>query len=751
MRRIVLVTAVLAATCVAPAYSSAARDDCAQGEHCPKKSKPKRHRAPKGHRADGNLKDWRGTPTYIAGQSITSRGEFIYTDYLFDDYGPDLNGHIDQPAFRSALAPTRGDYRYPKDDPRYANNGADLREFRIAADKKTVHLLIGLETMTRKDAAVAMIAFDTDHSDHSSMLGGNWPDGAGIHTPGPETFVTTWGTGSRLTSALPNGKNWKLRTAVNLAENTIEVDIPRKALGPAAPTSRVWVVTGLNDGHGKFAQQTQGATAVFDTAFQTQHYTRFTGGGWNDDDQATRLATGDISGFDGSFSMSRLLAGKSDPRPPIQPGRYTRIFRSAKNYGEGIALKDPTAGGSIGGDQTPEFKSPWQEYALYIPKGYDPRHPNVFTLDGHSLDSSYLEYFTVAPNQQVQLGDQRRSIIITPLSRGTDTWYIDSGLIDTIEAWNDARRHYPIDDNRTFITGYSMGGYMTYRLGLLMPDRFSKASVYVGPPIYQLWPYPLPPVPADHFTAIGNTNEIVDNAHDLPYEINHGNADELVPVAGVQRQVDTFQAAGNAYVFYRHSANDHLAFILNDEWSHTRDFLGTAPRVKNPIEVVYKRYPAMDLPQDGLRFDSAYWVSGIGVRGSQTDTSNFGEVRATTFGFGGHRTKPQQELPVPVSGPVSPGIKFEQRQVAGAAIVKRNGFEATLTKLDHITFDVGRMGLSAGGPISIHVVSDGVSTLNLLGRFPSSASAAGGAVSHRIAGGLAVTVPGGTHDVTVTP
>src|SRR5438132_10903320 len=160
MRRIVLAAAVLAATCISPAASQAGTKDCDQGEHCPKPA-PKGHRkpAPKGHRADGNLRDWRGTPTYIAGQSITSRGEFIYTDYLFDDYGPDLNGRVDQPVFRSALAPTRGDYRYPKDDPRYANNGADLREFRIAADKKTVHLLIGLETMTRKDAAVAMIAF----------------------------------------------------------------------------------------------------------------------------------------------------------------------------------------------------------------------------------------------------------------------------------------------------------------------------------------------------------------------------------------------------------------------------------------------------------------------------------------------------------------------------------------------------------------------------------------------------------------
>src|SRR2546423_13357889 len=233
MRRIVLVAAVLVATCVAPAASRAAHDDCAQGEHCPKKAPAKRHRAPKGHRADGKLRDWRGTPTYIAGQSITSRGEFIYTDYLFDDYGPDLNGRTDQPAFRSALAPTRGDYRYPKDDPRYLNNGADLREFRIAADRNTVHLLIGLETMTRKDAAIVQVAFDTDHSDHSSMVGGNWPDGAGIHTPGPESFVTTWGTGSRLTSATSGKGAVTLRTAVNLAENTVEVDIPRRALGPA--------------------------------------------------------------------------------------------------------------------------------------------------------------------------------------------------------------------------------------------------------------------------------------------------------------------------------------------------------------------------------------------------------------------------------------------------------------------------------------------------------------------------------------
>src|SRR5207249_8530624 len=140
----------------------------------------------------------------------------------------------------------------------------------------------------------------------------------------------------------------------------------------------------------------------------------------------------------------------------------------------------------------------------------------------------------------------------------------------------------------------------------------------VGPPAYQLWPYPGAIQPGGHDSEIGDTNLVVDNAHDLPYEINHGNADEIVPVEGVQHQVDTFQAAGNAYTFYRHSANDHLLFILNDEWSHTRDFLGTARRNKNPVEVIYRRYPAVDEPRNGLRFDRAYWVSGIQVRGKQS-------------------------------------------------------------------------------------------------------------------------------------
>ena len=84
----------------------------------------------------------------------------------------------------------------------------------------------------------------------------------------------------------------------------------------------------------------------------------------------------------------------------------------------------------------------------------------------------------------------------------------------------------------TSIGGYSMGGYMTYRMGLLMPDKFAAAAAYVGPPAYQLWFPPAPPEPSSIYQVAGQTNNIITNALDLPFEINDTGEDELVPVAG---------------------------------------------------------------------------------------------------------------------------------------------------------------------------------------------------------------------------
>jgi predicted esterase len=703
---------------------------------------------PKLYRADGSLSDWKGTPTNLAGRDQISGGELIATDYLYDDYGANNDGLPGQPPFRDNLAPALGDYRYPAEPDRYGYNAADLRELRVSADTRGLHALIGLQTMKAADAAIVTLAIDADGSTKTGA--GAWPDGAGLRTPGADRFITVWGAGGRLTDAA--GKQVKVRQAVNLAENAIELDVPWAKLGTLGKKARLWIASGVNR-NGAFAPQASGKAAAFDTLFTGDDDTWSFTSHWGEAKQSRLLAAGDITPFARRLGVRTLKKRGSRPYT-VTPGFYDRIFRSKYDYGEGIELKQ----GSVSGTAAPMFKSRWQTYGVWLPKSWKPGTKSALLLAGHSLDVNHNEYRAVPPkgNFYAQLGDERSSIVITPLARGMDTWYLDAGFADVLEAWDDARTAFGTDDERTSITGYSMGGYMTYRMGLLMPDRFVSASSYVGPPAYFQWPYPGPVQSTPEWLTPANTNLIVRNGLNLPTEIVHGNADELVPVTGVQKQADDFAAAGNPYRFYRHATDDHLSFIVNDQWGRTRDWLGTGRRNLSPVTVRYRRYPAMDLKKYGLVFDGAYWVDELVVRDAGAQTS-FGDVEATTFALGGNRLRPVPDPPgVATEGGLSPAAVQGQTLVKGDPIAKANGFEAKLTNLGSVLFRTGLMGLDPAQPVSASLTGDGPVTVRFDGTWPATVKATldGAPVAvTREKGGVAVALtlaPGSPHALRIS-
>jgi len=142
------------------------------------------------HRADGNVSDWRGDPTMLSGQTRISRGELIHDDWLYDDYGANLDGGPNNPAFRAALAPTRGDYRYPTNATRYGYNAADLRQLRVAADGAGLHVAAFLQTLKDRDAPIVTLGIDSGRSRDATA----WPDGAGLDAPAADHFVSRHGT-----------------------------------------------------------------------------------------------------------------------------------------------------------------------------------------------------------------------------------------------------------------------------------------------------------------------------------------------------------------------------------------------------------------------------------------------------------------------------------------------------------------------------------------------------------------------------
>ena len=117
------------------------------------------------------------------------------------------------------------------------------------------------------------------------------------------------------------------------------------------------------------------------------------------------------------------------------------------------------------------------------------------------------------------------------------------------------------------ISGYWMGGYGTYKLGLEWPDLFGAAFTTVGPPALGAWVPPGPPSGGQDT----NSNLLVENGRWVPYLNWAGRTDTLVPYVGVRAQQARRRArpAQPAWTY----PGGHFDLAGMDEWAGARTFL----------------------------------------------------------------------------------------------------------------------------------------------------------------------------------
>ena len=530
---------------------------------------------------------WVGEAPMIAGTSRYDRGEWIYNDFVFDDYGADT-GSWGQPNVVS-LAGTTGDARYPEGD-QYAGNAADIVEVRARRlpGNRSSDLQVRVTLQTLVDDEV------------------------------PAVWVAT-GEDERIFTAR--------NARVDADENTISFTLPGVADGDAAALT---IGAGLHDGDGGLRAgvpgnrdlvpddyTTGGPTdnRLFDVAFNSRD-DEPRGAPWNEDAQSAALNAGDLSAFTETIDLSKLERRVRTP-VTLAPGYSVRLFESRQDIGEGIKEGFPQFGGTV------------QPYALWIPDSYRADKPATLFLNMHSLDVHHNQYRggTSATYKTFyeQMGDDLDAIVITPLGRGPDGWYRDEALVDTLEAWADAVATFPnIDPDRTIVSGYSMGGYGTYRLSTLMPDSFASALSVVGPPTDGIWTGLDTPADEPYLTY-----PQLENTRNVPFWITQGVLDELVPVYGVTRQAQRLGELGHEYRYALHPAEDHLSFSVKDSWSREASWFADHPvREEHPSQVTLRVRPASLLSEDkqqlaplvddlldrvGAEVDGGYWVHDVVV------------------------------------------------------------------------------------------------------------------------------------------
>jgi predicted esterase len=353
---------------------------------------------------------------------------------------------------------------------------------------------------------------------------------------------------------------------------------------------------------------------------------------WRESAQAQALATGNISQFHAEVDFGKLAAKTEDDMPgqPTgvpQTGVLDRILASHFAEGQGADYATGGCGSSVACSGA--LRGQLQPYAIYVPGGAAPSSGFGLTLLLHSLSANYNQ-FSGSRNQSQFAARGGGSIVITPSGRGPDGWYYDHAGADTFEVWADVAAHYKLDPNFTDIAGYSMGGYGTYKLTSQFPDLFARAQPTVGPPALGVWVPPLPPQPGGEQSL---TERMLGSVRNVPFLIWNETTDELVPIAGVLKQVEKLDALGYRYEFDQFQAGEHLTLALNDEYAPAAAFLGTETVNRNPSHVTYVYNPTMDFPADGTAAGHAYWVYGVTPR-EMAGSAPLATIDVRSEGFG---------------------------------------------------------------------------------------------------------------------
>ncbi|HEX6460275.1 MAG TPA: glucodextranase DOMON-like domain-containing protein [Thermoleophilaceae bacterium] len=677
----------------------------------------------------GNSGIWHAPPILVSGASAYRDGEFLYQDYLYDDHG--ANGGVPDPGdprlSGDSFSMPNGTYTYPT-DPAYAGNAADLVELRVKPTAGATAFRITLNTM--KDPSLVATTIAIGDSDQPQQF----PHGANATAPA-QWFVTVHGTSADMLNAA-TGKPAPTAPSVivDTTRRQIEVLVPHADWNPGAGTVRLAAGTGLWDkAAGKYLIPQQAAdathpggagtlskpTAFFNVAFRFAEPmpdptdpagTATDAAWWRDQQQGQALKNGDLSQFHADVDFSKLNHHVNDDTGVPKTGPMDRILASHFETEQGTDYSTTCQSST---SCKGELRGRLQPYAIYVPKQAQPAGGYGLTLLLHSLGANYNQY--LGTRNQSQIGDRGPgSIVITPEGRGPDGWYYDYAGADTFEVWADVAAHYKLDPDWTSVSGYSMGGYGTYKFATQYPDLFAKGQPVVGPPGLGIW---VPPASVEPGGDSSNTNFMLPSVRNIPFLIWDAVTDELVPYPGVVQQANTFDSLGYRYEFDSFAPADHLTLAINDQYQPAADFLGTTKVNRNPAHVTYVVNPKMDFPEMGGPANHAYWVSGLTLRDSSGSAPRGTiDVRSEGFGVSDPVPGPTQHGAGALTGGTLPAIAYtSQSKQWGPALPApvRNRLDIDAQNISALTIDPSRAHVSCGA--ALNVQTDGPVTVTLAG------------------------------------
>jgi hypothetical protein len=714
-----------------------------------------------------------------SGTGLLSGGASLWTDFLYDDHGP-LGSPVGvaDSAKVSDLALPKGGFSYPAGPA--DNNGADIFRAAVAYTPSATYWRVDWNTLASAKVPIAEWAISTESA--TPAAGSTWPANAGLSSPGIQYALIVSAESAQLVevaTGLPVA-GAELHTEVNVAARSFIVRIPTSVL-PVSGSWQVRLAAGLANSSGKeFATVPPedggipGETNAYNVTFRTYKQEAALvcpteqvadsgiapllqselggsseelnhipvvecGNTWMENDQANTLAGGNVSKYALAVNWSQLAARTSTPEP--QPTGYSnRWYVTPLELGQGVV--DAQEANTY---TTPTYLGRVQPYAVYVPTTYNPAAPTPLTWILHSLGANLNQYGSLAPSQLQEECQNRNSICATTEGFSDGQWYYGPAEVDFWDVWHQLAGAYNLDPDATVISGYSMGGFASYKLALEYPDLFAQAMPLEGPVVCgeKVSGEVVTAAGAGQCTTDGNTTPLIVNAKWLPYVMTYGTADELVPFTGGVEQVEAFNNLDYRYYAVLYPAEDHLVFATQNDFAPATSQLGHLERVHNPGSFTFTWYPDLDSPSLGIGPTGDYWISSLQAR--STTPGELATVAASSAAIPEPTETPEHHVGT-AFGP-TPAVTDSLTWTPGPAPAARQLLQLNLSDVGALAVDTVSAGLTCG---SVVATTDGETELTLLRLRPGSTVTVSSSVSAKTvppAGRVTVDVQAGTSSV----
>lgn len=204
-----------------------------------------------------------------------------------------------------------------------------------------------------------------------------------------------------------------------------------------------------------------------------------------------------------------------------------------------------------------------QEYALYVPKGYESKKPAPLVVLLHGLGSNPQQVMRYAGITKA--AESRGCLVVAPYGYNSRGWYGARGPgkkgaffgnrkdpdnlgelseQDVLNVLEIVRGEFAIDSQRIYLMGHSMGG---------------AGTVYLGSKYPALWAALAPLAP-----ALDRDTSRLDSMKGLPVFVVTGDKDRLVRVEIVRRWIDAMKEREIEHEYREIEGGDHVRAIARN-------------------------------------------------------------------------------------------------------------------------------------------------------------------------------------------